>query len=492
MLSIDWLYRQTIDEPAVALQMGFHTQNMIYSPTMAQKLFSYTGAKSGVYSTKVMENFLGDVGPFRRTKPEILEKINDTLTPIKQDRYLEQITSNIITFLQRETANLVSFSRSIVDQSIWERNAAITVEEGSNPPICEANMFALIRSFTTYSISQTFMGQAFVDFHTGLIEDLWTWDREFVRLSAGTPKWLPVPGISAAYPARERVRRLVSVLQASFLALEDGRDAPMEFRDLDDVSELMQTRMRLWKTLGINTALSARLDSWLLWKLTSDVSKLVFWMIFHVYSDPDGDLLSKIRKEIAPFAKTSRLGPKETGLPFMEPPKVSMDFEGLLRSCPLLKATYAETTRLNTNPISYRQLTTDLVLTESDKEATLYGAKEPRSYQFRRGDILGVPCGAHHIDPVYYPNTQKFDPERFISTDSGKEAVDWRTVLPFGGDDTFAAFTERQVLAFFVSVVSLWDIEPVSPAGWKHPGHKLSANAYNISRDLRVRLKHRI
>lgn len=484
------MYRQTIDEPAVALQMGFQTQNMIYSPSMAQKLFGYKGTKSGVYSTRIMENFVGDVGPFRRTKPEVLEKINDTLTPIKQGPYLEQISSDMVTFLQRETANLVSFSRSLVDQSIWERNAAITMEEGNNSPICEASFFALIRSFTTYSISQTFMGQAFLDFHTGLVEDLWTWDREFVRLSAGAPKWLPVPGISSAYPARERIRKLVSVLQAAFLALEDGRDAPMEFRDLDDVSELMQKRMRLWKTLGINTAFSARLDSWLLWKLTSDTSKLTFWMIFHAYSDPD--LLSKLRKEIAPFVKTSRLGPKETGLPFMEPPRISIDLEKLLQSCPLLMATYAETTRLNTNPISYRQLTTDLVLTESDKEATIHGAKKPRSYQFRCGEILGVPSGAHHIDPVYYPNTQTFDPARFISTESGKESVDWRTVLPFGGDDTFAAFTERQVVAFFVAIVSLWDIEPVSPAGWKHPGHRLSANAYNVSRDFRVRLKHRI
>ncbi|KAH8704241.1 putative cytochrome P450 [Talaromyces proteolyticus] len=480
---------KTINEPVVALQMGTRTQYFIYSPSMAQRLFDYRGARSGVFSTRIIENFVGDRGLFRRITPENLETISRTLTLITEEPYLEQLSSKIAKFLERETANLVSFNRSLVDQAIWERNAGITVEEDSNPPVSEGSLFALTRSFTTYITTQIFMGQALLDFHPGLLEDLWLWDREFVRLSGGTPRLL-LPGVSAAHAARERTTRLMSVLQASFLAVEDGRDAPMEFRDLDDVSELMQQRIRLLKTLGLNPTLSGRLDSWLLWKLTSDSSKLTFWTLFHAYSDPT--LLSNIRKEIAPFVKTSRLGPKETGLPFMEPPRLSMDMKRLLKSCPLLKATYAESVRLETNPISYRELTTDLVLTESPKEAAISDLKEPRFYEFHRGDVLAVPCGAHHIDPTFYPEPQTFDPTRFISVKSGKKTFDWQGVLPFGGDDTFASLAEREVLAVSAAIISLWDIDPVSAGGWKHPGHRLSANAYNISHDVRVRLKHRI
>lgn len=497
-----------MDEPVVALQMGLQTQYLVYSPDMIKTLIKSGDARSEVYFPRVMEYFVGDNGAFRRLSSQARQAIDATLIPLTQEPYLTKITSALAKALERETADFVSFNRSLIDQMIWERNTGISVEDsnGINSQSCQVGLFALTRSFASYHITYVLMGQALLDFHPGIVDDLMSWDQEYVRLIAGVPRWIPSPGISAAYAARDRVQKTISVLQASFSALEDGRNAPLEFRDLDDVSDLVQERMRCWRTSGISASLSARLDAWLLWKMTTDASKLVFWNILRVFSDPD--LLSAVRKEIEPYVKVSRSDPKVTGLPIAEPPRLSIDTEKLFTSCVLLKATFAETIRLDANPISYRQLTADLTLTESEEDATIFGRDSemnPRSYQFYKNDIIGLASGAHHADSRYYRDSKRFTPHRFLSRAASPPSsskskkndekpptttFDWQTVQTFAGDETFSTLIEREIMLITASIISLWDVESVDgKKDLKIPGHSLSANAFLPSSDVRVRLR---
>ncbi|EED15004.1 cytochrome P450, putative [Talaromyces stipitatus ATCC 10500] len=524
VFSYSWRHRdflldaqKAMNDPVVALQMGLQTQYLVYSPNMIQKLINNKDARSGVYFTRVMENFVGDNGAFGRLSAQTRESVKTTLASLTQEKYLSKFSLALARLLERETADFVSFNRSLVDQMVWERNTGIVVEEnnGTNSQSCQVDLFALTRSFASYHITYVLMGQALLDFHPGIVDDLSSWDQEYVRLIAGAPRWIPSPGISAAYAARDRVQKTISVLQASFSALEDGRNAPLEFRDLDDVSEIVQERMRFWRISGISSSLSARLDAWLLWKTTTDASKLIFWNILHIFSD--SDLLATVRKEIAPYVRVTRSDPKVTGLPIAEPPRLSIDTEKLFTGCPLLKATYAETIRLDSNPISYRQLNADLTLTESEEDAAIFAReneKHHRSYKIFKDGILGLASGAHHIDSRYYREPKSFLPHRFLTTsasfppsssskakkndeDQPSHSFNWQTVLPFAGDGTFNDLLEREVMLITASIVSLWDIESVESdqKGWgksKIPAHRLSANAFLPSSDVKVRLKRHV
>ncbi|KAL1967273.1 hypothetical protein VTN77DRAFT_3319 [Rasamsonia byssochlamydoides] len=486
---------ETINEPVVALHIGGQTHNMILSPSITKALFAHRGASTDFFVFRIMETVFGDGGLVRNMDHRDLKSLNNALALIMREPYVTDTSSAAVKLIKQETANFVSFSRSVVDQAVWERGSEISVIDGTNPPVCEANLFSLTRNFVGYITTCAFMGRSFVDFYPGLLEDLFALDNAFFLLVAGAPKWLPMPSVSAAYAARERLQKLIAALHISFAAVEDGRDPGVEFRDLDDLSEMIKLRMRTWRKAGYSPIVGAKGDLAVLWAMNVNSTNIVFWNLLHIYSDPD--LLSALREEMAPFVKASRLSPKETGLPFTEPPRLSLDLEGLLNSCPLLRATYLETLRMDSNSTSYRELSTDVTLTESAEDAAKFGASQPRSYHFRKGDILAVPHGAHQIDPRYYPSPDKFDPYRFIVTDpdTGKKSADMQTIRPFGGGASMCKgriFADREVLAFTAAILALWDIEPVSNEGWTNPGHKPGSSAYLPAHEVRVRLKHRI
>lgn len=462
---------------------------------MVKAVFADRAASFDSFMNYILKKVFDDRGPIRNMSHNDHKPFYHAVSMLTREPFVTDIASAAVRRIENETPNLVSFSHSIVDQSIWERTSNVVLIDGCNRPTCEANLFALTRNFVAYITTSVLMGTAFVDFYPPLLEDLWTFDSQFNALLMGAPKWLPLPGISAAYAARHRLIRLVAAFHTAFAAWDDGRDPGFDFRDLDDVSEPMKERMRSWRKAGFAPSASAPGDFVILWAMNVNSSNVVFWNLLHILADPA--LLSGIRHEIAPYVKATRLSPQETGLPFTEPPRLSVDMDGLLNSCPLLKATYYETMRIDTAPFSYRELTADLTLTESEEDATLNGSSEPRTYNFRKGEYIAIPHGAHNKDPRYFPDPDRFDPRRFILTDpeTGKETVDLRTLRPYGGGTTMCkgrGFAEREILVLTAAIISLWDIEPADKAGWKIPGQKPSSTAFLPKKDIRVRLSHRV
>lgn len=462
---------------------------------MTKALFAHRGASTDFFVFRIMENVFGDGGATRRMDKSHIKSLNHALGLILREPYVTDTSSAAVKLIQQEIANLVSFAHSVVDQNVWERGSDVSVVDGSDPPVAEANLFALTRSFIAYITTTAFMGTSFVEFYPGLLQDMWTFDKAFSLLIAGAPKWLPMPSVSAAYGARDRLHKLVTALHMAFAAVEDGRDPGVMLRDLDDLSEMIKQRMRTWRKAGYSPSVAAKGDLAVLWAMNVNSSSIVFWILLHIYSDPS--LHAALEEEMAPFVKASRLTPKETGLPFAEPPRLSLNLEGLLTSCPLLRATFYEAIRMYTNSASYRELSSDLTLTESAEDAAIFGAAQPRSYHFRKGDILVVPNGAHQMDPRYHKNPDKFDPHRFIVKDpeTGKVSTEMGTIRPFGGGASMCkgrVFAEREILAFTAAILALWDVKPVSPKGWKRPGLKPGSATYIPVGDVRVRMKHRV
>ncbi|BCR83876.1 cytochrome P450 [Aspergillus chevalieri] len=487
--------RDYMGEPVFGLVLGGTKQNVVASPSMAQSVFAFRGASNSPFIDRVMERVFGDSGIVRKMNPADRQELHQYVSHFLQEPFITEATNAFIRRIQRETPNLVTFSWSMVDQVPWERASEVTVENIDGRNVCEADLFALVRNFSAHITTAGFFGQALLEDFPNLFDDLWVLDGQFPTLSRGAPHWLPIPGLPAAYKARSRLLQALATFQEAFIAWDDGRDPGVKFRDLDDVAEPIKQRARTMHKMGFSSMASASAHLSMLWAMNGNTTNIVFWNLIRVCAEPT--LLEEIRKEIAPYVKASRPSREETGFPFEEPPQVTIDSQGLFNSCPLLKASFYETLRLDSAGFSLKELSSDLTLTESKEEAANGGLKQPRVYKLSKGDNIAISHGALQNDPRYFSNPSQYDPLRFITTDpdTGAKRAEMHTIKPFGGGVVRCkgrVLAERGNLAFIAAIVTMWDIEPVRGKQLVVPGRKASPGTFSPKKDVRVRMRARI
>lgn len=250
----------------------------------------------------------------------------------------------------------------------------------------------------------------------------------------------------------------------------------------------------------------------------SNANQVIFWLLWHIYSTPT--LLTSIRDEIAPHVKIVPPPPDSefSSLPISEPDTLSISLPALLKSCPLLKASYFETLRLDVHATTYKSVTEDFTVTESAEDAAiaagLGGSKDgpsseakPQTYRLRKGEYVCVPHNVHQKDARYFPDPKVFDPRRFFvyhndnddkgEKDTEKErtevTVEMRTIQPFGGGASMCKgrqFAEREILAFAAAILVTWDIQTVD-GKWPHPGAKMASGTVSPRKDVRVLMRRR-
>lgn len=469
-------------------------QKVVTSLSMAASVLSFPGASSAPVIDRTLEKVFGDRGPIRNLSPASRHELDQNRRNLlMRELNTTDGTSPVICLVQREIPNLVTFSRSLVDQTSWERGSDVTVDCTGNDIICEANLFALVRYFVGHITTSAFMGQALVDAFPGLLGDLRTLDEQFLTLSMGAPRWLPTPGVSAAYAARSRLHQALAVYHDAFAAWEDGADPGIKFRDFDDVSEPVKQQARIFRKSGLSKHASAPGHLFLLWAMNAQTSNTIFWIVLRIFADRT--LLEDVRKEIAPYAKASRPTLEETGFPFREPPRISIDSDGLYSSCPLLRACYYEAMRLDSAPLSFRKLTSDLSLTGLSDDASNAGMMHPWAYQFQKADNIVIPHGVFHRNAQHFSDPEKYDPLRFIRTnESGVKEAYVHSINPsacsFGCEGSMP--TELEILAFTAAILAMWDIEPTSESGLVIPKHKPASATFFPKRDTRVKLRARV
>ncbi|RAL04981.1 cytochrome P450 [Aspergillus ibericus CBS 121593] len=481
--------RCSMKEPVFGIYMGGTKHHVVVSPSMVNAVFTARGTSSTDLINYALEKIFGDRGVIRNLNPVDHHALNHNVPNLlMREPFLTEGTKTATRLIEREIPNLVTNCRSIVDQTLWERGSQTVVIDGEDSLSCEANLFALIRRFVGHVTTAIFMGEALLEAFPTLLEDVFALDNQFVALSMGVPR-LVHPGVSAAHAARTRLLDALTAYHRAFVAWDDGIDPGLTFRDLDDISEPQKERIRKCKELGLSARASAPTHLSLLWAMNGNSPNVVFWHLLRLYASPS--LLEEIRKEVAPYVTISR---EETGFAFQEAPKLSINTEALVKSCPLLKASFYETLRLDSAPLSFRGVTSDLTITESDEDAAAAGVAQPRSYAIKKGGSVAIPHAVLHTDPRYFSKPGDFDPLRFITTDpeTGARKVNVHTIKPFGGGVSGCkgrAFAERKLLAFTAAILTMWDIEPAQDGGFTIPEHRPSGAAFLPKKDIRVRLR---
>lgn len=170
--------------------------------------------------------------------------------------------------------------------------------------------------------------------------------------------------------------------------------------------------------------------------------------------------------------------------------------------CPLLKACYLETIRLDANIQSNRKIVKDFKFAESDDAAS----QGDQSLTMTAGSYIHALHYLHHTDPVYFEDPNTYRPERFLRRVETNEkpgsigshqttVVDQMTLRPYGSGNSVCigrVLAERVCLYLVASILHTWDIQPADLAtGWVIPGHISMAGVCSPDKDVRAKISLR-
>ena len=180
----------------------------------------------------------------------------------KDTTNLSQTTQTTLHAIQLHAPSLLSFAERPIDQYPWEQNANPVLH---NDSLVEISLFELISRFVGYVSLPTIVGTEFLENHPTTVEDLWDLDGGFKWLRWGVSRLWGIPSLTRAHIAR---RRLLAALQSFHKAMDAvivGDEAKQPWREIQDVSEVMESRCRVWRKIKTSPGVGAACDLNLLW-----------------------------------------------------------------------------------------------------------------------------------------------------------------------------------------------------------------------------------
>ncbi|EAT85804.2 hypothetical protein SNOG_07153 [Parastagonospora nodorum SN15] len=182
--------------------------------------------------------------------------------------------------------------------------------------------------------------------------------------------------------------------------------------------------------------------------LLSNTVPNTFWLLYHLYSDPD--VLKKCRQEVlAVLTVTESAEGKATNI---------LDISKLKTSCPILLSTYKEVLRLYSTAVSARLVMQDHML--------------DNQYLLKKGSTVMMPTPVqHHNSTIWGSNSNTFDHMRFA--DQRPSQAGFRA---FGGGTTLCPgrhFATTEILAFAATMIMQFDVRPKSTRWMEASGDRV-------------------
>lgn len=493
---------------AFSIVLGGTVHNILYTPGLVTTLMNSRDSNVAHedMSIALLERVFGfpmktEKGVYKAAFPELMACYRFLLGEPGLGEMIERTAGNV-----KETiSNFVSFSSSLVDQAYWERTSRAAVAKNkSGEDVVEADLLNLVRDYCAAAANPSVIGSNFLANYPDFFADIWTFDRAFLLIAAGLPRWVPIPPVTRGHIARQRALRSLVAFHEAMETRAAGEDPGADWRDLDDVGPLVQKRVEAYRKHGMSMEGRAALELALLWATNANSNMLVFWMLIRIYCDED--LLASVREEFAPYVRAVQ---RKQEFPLPEPPYLEkLDVDGLCSGCPLLKSCYIECLRLDAASWSLKVVQNDFVISGRERDS--------QAFFLRKGEFVHAAHDLHNTNPKYFPEPDEWRADRHIKSDAGKtRTADMGNIRPYGkltsqvlrplttvrlwrwsgggsGMCKGRAFAYKECMVFAASIVALWDIEPAGGGEWKIPAHRKATGVYGTNDLTRVWLKRRV
>ncbi|KAL9102939.1 MAG: hypothetical protein Q9163_001965 [Psora crenata] len=465
--------------------------SVIYHHRLARTIFQEHAdhLDSEAIRWQLLISVFGAIGSNQQAYQKVEKQAQATLNECLVSDLMAKACAEIRT----NAPELVSFSESIVDQNSWERLAEALVAQQPHRmrlPAVEVSFFALIKNIVGQALLTALFGKEFVELFPSALEDLSALDNGWGYLALGLPRWLPVRHVSQALGARTRLLDAISSFLKALDAHTTDEDPGRPWRDLSDVSALMKERHAFCRQEGFPAEIERPALLALVWGLHTKLVSLVSWTMLRIWATPG--VVDRIRDEIQHLVTTPQ---RRIMFGIAEPTRLSIDSDGLVNCCPLLKASLYECARLYCSPISVglvkKSFTVPLAKTTCDS------GEHSKSIHIEAGDYIAFAAFlTKRDDPASLDNEEDFKPETWLTRRSGSEGDGLgEALLKDSGNDLFnvpwSIDTEKEILAIIAGMVSLWDVSAPSGKESVVPKRSFSSAFAQPVSDIRVLVSSR-
>lgn len=171
-----------------------------------------------------------------------------------KEPYLSDTLRGTIRGLQENIPHMISFAESEIDLQPWERWATASYISDSE---AEVSLMSLLRDMLGHASVPGIFGRGLLDKYPNLLHDVYDMDAGFMYFLMGLPAWTPWPPVNRAHQARQRVLRALDDQQRALDACVDGEAFDSTWGDLDDVSEFILGRHKIFKGTSATSAILA-------------------------------------------------------------------------------------------------------------------------------------------------------------------------------------------------------------------------------------------
>ncbi|KUI64608.1 25-hydroxycholesterol 7-alpha-hydroxylase [Cytospora mali] len=488
--------RKLFPRGAFSLNFLGGTHTVIFKPGLVSPLINLPAhiADGHESSKHLMKSNFGY--PRSKADMETYDKMQEDLLlqyrKLTSEPSLSQMVDRTVQRLRHNIAEFVTFNDSQVDQTVWERTAdAVTTENAKGEVVVAADLYDLVRNFIGLTANVSLFGTDFVENFPDFWENLWMFDEGFVVLAMDLPALLPIGKAIRARRARYEAMRCLREFEIALDKVRDGEDPGPEWSDLDNVSPLIQGRVdEVYRKHNMTIKQRSACEFGLAWAMNANSNPFVFWLLWRIYSD--AVLLSRIREEIEPYIVLEKpaLG---FGAAFNCALRIdTIDTDGLLNKCPLLKAAYIETLRVDVGSWSLKAIREDIIISDKENSA--------EKLLLRGGTYAHGAHELHHMNPDAFEDPTDWRIDRHIKWTAANEkgekepVVDMGSIRPYGGGVSMCKgrqFAAKEILVFTASIIMMYDMQPAGGGPWKLPEQAKAAGTKRPTSSTRVWIKSR-
>lgn len=485
-------HRDNSGDGIFSYRIGSGKYYVVNMPSLVQQVFAQRG--NVLNKQRTLEWFMKTAFDDKfstRDEHEAFHGHHNALNLMLKEDFINEATGKTACAVEVEAAKLVTEAPWLYPDAegkpmeLWEEAGQVRFNHDGT---FEANFYDLIVNYMGQIVIDMLWGKALIKNHPNLQADMWHFDEGVHHIITKFLANITAAG-RRAVAARERLTIAMHEWHEAVATKQAGRDPGAQWGALDDISQVMQDRVKVWIATKASETLQKTNDVSVLWGVNVNSNKNVFWMLMQIYSR--SHLLSDIREEIAPYVHISPCGERgPDGFP-----KLNINIDGLMKHCPLIKAAFYETMRMNMSGLGIREVIKDVVLKESASDAELFGKKRPQAYTIPAGSTLVLANGTMQMDQRIFANPEQFYPERFIEEGpDGAPRVTMKNLHTFGGGLYKCKgryFAEKEVLIFASSLLVMWDVAPVNGEELEVPKMGYAGASRSPLEDVRVRLTRR-